>query len=321
MYILKKLLLPSAPSYLAVNFKKLDTDKTNELKKHISEKYFQSDRDYLSSPEGREDFEDHLFRRLNNFRENIITWLDSSVKLKGAKILEIGCGTGSSTVALAEQGADVIGVDIVGKDLVVAENRCKIYDVQAQFVNANAVDVHKIFKNTDFDLIVFFAALEHMTMQERITAISSTYKMLKKNKFWCITGSPNRLWYFDDHTSCLPFFHWLPDDLAFKYSKFSPRKTISGQYREANDSSMLHFLRRGRGISYHEFEIAIGNVNSLEIVNSLALFNRGRSLIRRILWRFKPQGKYERFLINVGNNVHRGFYQPYLDLIIKKTTD
>ncbi|MGC8744219.1 MAG: class I SAM-dependent methyltransferase [Verrucomicrobiia bacterium] len=317
--VLKKSLVPEPPPLISANFKSIDEEKKTSLKERLIERYFLSNHQYLSTSDGRSDLEDHLFRRLNNFRQTIIPWLDSVVKLNNAKVLEIGCGTGSSTVALAEQGAQVTGVDIVEKDLEIAKFRCDLYGLNARFVKANATEVHTIFKDERFDLIIFFAALEHMTIKERIEAISNTFKMLENGKFWCITGSPNRLWYFDDHTSCLPFFHWLPDELAFYYSKFSPKKNISEQYREITPDSMLHFLRRGRGISYHEFEIAIGKTALLNVTSALAIFQREQSLIRRILWKLKPHSKFEKFLIkNAPPSIHRGFFQPYLDLIIRK---
>src|SRR5712692_3228494 len=67
---------------------------------------------YLSTPEGKKNFFDHLEGRLASDRKTIIPWLDDIQALQGAAILEVGCGTGSSTVAMAEQGADVVGIDI-----------------------------------------------------------------------------------------------------------------------------------------------------------------------------------------------------------------
>ncbi|MGB9602675.1 MAG: methyltransferase domain-containing protein [Verrucomicrobiia bacterium] len=317
--IVKKFLLPQPPARISVNFRNIDPEKRKALEDRLIKQYFNSNHQYLSTADGRSDLEDHLYRRLYVFRDTIIPWLDSAVRLSGAKVLEIGCGTGSSTVALAEQGARIVGVDIIEKDLEVAEYRCNLYGLDARFVKANAVDVHKLFKEERFDLIIFFAALEHMTISERLQAIANTWQMLEQGKFWCVTGSPNRLWYFDDHTACLPFFHWLPDELAFYYSKYSPKKSISEQYRELNPQTMLHFLRRGRGISYHEFEIAIGRADTFNVVSALGLFNRKRSLARRLLWNLKPYARFERFLIkNAPPSIHRGFFQPYLDLIIQK---
>ena len=38
-------------------------------------------------------------------RMEVVPWLDATRSLRGVDILEIGCGTGVSTLALCEQGA------------------------------------------------------------------------------------------------------------------------------------------------------------------------------------------------------------------------
>jgi 2-polyprenyl-3-methyl-5-hydroxy-6-metoxy-1,4-benzoquinol methylase len=44
----------------------------------------------------------HLSQRLHFDRYQFVPWLSSILPLKGARILEIGCGTGSASVSLAE---------------------------------------------------------------------------------------------------------------------------------------------------------------------------------------------------------------------------
>jgi magnesium-protoporphyrin O-methyltransferase len=43
-------------------------------------------------------------------RETIASWLPE--ELRGARVLDAGCGTGALSVALARRGADVLGVDV-----------------------------------------------------------------------------------------------------------------------------------------------------------------------------------------------------------------
>ena len=49
--------------------------------------------------------------RLSRDRVAVIPWLDRTRPLRGSRILEVGCGRGASTVALAEQGAELIALD------------------------------------------------------------------------------------------------------------------------------------------------------------------------------------------------------------------
>jgi SAM-dependent methyltransferase len=271
---------------------------------------------WLATPEGQQDLQDHLTRRLDSFRKKVIPWLDAAKPLAGARILEIGCGTGASTVALAEQGAIVTAIDIDGPSLRVARDRCAAHGVQAEIVEANGAAAKQFLQRQPHDFVIFFACLEHMTHAERISAMYDTWHALPAGALWCVIETPNRLWYFDNHTARLPFFHWLPDDLAFAYSRFSPREPFRNSYRTLSDSSMENFLRHGRGVSFHEFDLAIADAAHLDVVSSLALWPS--SGLRELRRRFKRQYRFESALASFRPELHRGFFQPYLDLIIRK---
>lgn len=88
--------------------------------------------------------------------------------------------------------------------------------------------------------------------------------MLARGGSWVVIETPNRLWYFDGHTALLPFYHWLPDRLAFEYARFSPREYFREVYSEFTPDKALHFLRRGRGVSFHEFDLFIAPDDGVE---------------------------------------------------------
>ncbi len=319
----KPLLAHKIPLSISRRFLNIDKDGLDQIRASLLNNYYSQedkwfDAAYLSSAEGKSDLEKHLHLRLVKFRDTIIPWLNDTRSLNGSKILEIGCGTGCSTVALAEQGAIVTAVDILEPSLVVAKDRCDVYGLSADFHCANATEVHKIFKGHHFDYILFFANLEHMTHDERMIAMKNTWDMLSPGSLWCVIETPNRLWYEDSHTSQLPFYHWLPDDLAFAYSRFSPRKGFSDLYRDFTADSKLDFLRRGRGVSYHEFELTMKRAEELDIISSLPLFLRDHNLLRKVLGPLRADSRFESFLVRSGPKIHRGFYQRNLDLIIRK---
>ena len=88
-------------------FHTISETKIEELRNSLQKNYF-VDTDYLATDIGRKDIEERLVNRLTGFRNKTIPWLNSLVPLSGVRILEIGCGTGSMTVPLAEQGANLI---------------------------------------------------------------------------------------------------------------------------------------------------------------------------------------------------------------------
>jgi 2-polyprenyl-3-methyl-5-hydroxy-6-metoxy-1,4-benzoquinol methylase len=327
--LIKRIISPKVPPHLARRFLTISAISTNVITESLSRHYYTRQtwgelvvepETMLATEEGRKDLENHTHRRLDVFRATVIPWLDEAKSLAGADILEIGCGTGSSTVALAEQGANVVAIDIDDKSLSVAHDRCRAYGLQCTLLKANASDVSQLFSGRHFDFIIFFACLEHMTHHERIRAMRDTWQMLSKGDLWCVIETPNRLCYFDHHTSLMPFYSWLPDDLAFEYSKFSPRELFRDAYREYSESALLSFLRHGRGVSFHEFDIAMRKSEDLDIVSSLPIRLRKRSLfgLWELAWRLTLDHRFERCLIQANPRIHKGFYQPFLDLLIRK---
>jgi S-adenosylmethionine-dependent methyltransferase len=268
------------------------------------------------SPEKyQEDLQAHLSERLENDRRLIVPWLNKAKPLRGQRILEIGCGTGSSTVALAEQGAEVTGIDIDIGALKVARERAAVYGISAEFQSINANQLLKTFGTNRFDSIIFFASLEHMTLTERLASLRDAWRMLQPGGLLVIIETPNRLWFFDSHTSRLPFFNWLPDKLAFRYSQFSPRENFRELYRQYTPEAAEHFLRRGRGMSFHELEIAIGDVRKLEVVSSISSFLGMR-------YRLKQSAidrEYKRLLGKIYPDIHPGFFDDHLYLILAKS--
>jgi S-adenosylmethionine-dependent methyltransferase len=261
-----------------------------------------------------EGLKEHLYKRLETDRARVVPWLDEAKSLNNSSILEIGCGSGSSTVALAEQGAKVVGIDIDNSGLAIAKERCKLYGLEVEFKNMNAIDLSNAFQGERFDFIIFFACLEHMTIAERITSLKQTWEMLPAGGLLVIVETPNRLWYFDGHTSILPFFHWLPNELAFKYSRFSPRGAYGELYKDYNASSKEKFLRRGRGVSYHEFDLAIKPAQDLKVISSLSSF---KGLAYK-LHHSRLEQRYKSILKSMCPNIHEGFFDKKLDLIIEK---
>lgn len=299
------------PDYLKINQIIIDASKLKKIELSIRENYHQgwrSEKNYTSEAYSS-DLSAHLIGRLNGDRYTYIPWLNKSVQLKGANILEIGCGTGSSTVALAEQGAIVTGIDSDEEALKVAKDRCNIYNVPATFIPGNATEVYNELQGQKFDLIIFYACMEHMIYMERIDCLRKYYDLLPKGACLSIVETPNRLWYLDNHTSFLPFFHWLPDNLAFDYSKFSSRINFKELYYEYSDEKYLHFLRRGRGFSFHELEIALNiPAEKYQVIY----------YVRRPFLPFSLEYKFHKFLTKIHPNISKGFFYPFIDIIIKK---
>jgi predicted O-methyltransferase YrrM len=254
------------------------------------------------------EFATQLSGRLADDRRHVVPWIDAVLPLDGARILEIGCGTGSSTVALAEQGAKVTGVDIDEASLTVAEERCRAYDVAATLVKDNAAQVLRKTPAGSYDAILFFAVIEHMLPGERHECLTLVRPHIERGTLIGIVETPNRLWPYDGHTALLPFYHWLPDELAAAYARFSPRSAFNAQ--TAADET---FHRWGRGASYHEFELALGDLAAFAIVSQRQ--HEGLAFEFR---RTAADRRWSRMLHRRAPHLHPGWCDEYLNLLLRK---
>ena len=223
-----------------------------------------------------------------------------------------------SSVAGAEQGCIVSAIDIHEPSLKVARIRAECYGLSIDIRNCNATDIAEEFKGVNFDLFIFSASIEHMTHSERMKAMRVSWNMLSKGGVWAISHTPNRLWYYDCHTSLLPFFHWLPDDLALEYVKNSPRTLYSQLARVHDREAAMEFLiRGGRGISYHEFALSIMDPEKLNVYSSLDGYIR-KNPLRYLAWRMSDKYRYQKILRKAGPKIHQAFYEELLSFAILK---
>jgi 2-polyprenyl-3-methyl-5-hydroxy-6-metoxy-1,4-benzoquinol methylase len=311
----KEVLFP-VPRRLSRNHVQITDAELATIRASIEEHYYRGKRAKENFPP--EMYERRLMAkvhtRLDSDRRLVVPWLDHAKPLKGSRILEVGCGTGCSTIALAEQGATVVGIDPDADALAVAVDRCRVCSIEAEFHCMNSTAMTQVFGQGRFDSIIFFASLEHMTIAERLAGLRDAWGMLRVGGHLVIVETPNRLWYYDGHTSLLPFYHWLPNELAFHYARFSPRENFRELWQNYDPESKDHFLRTGRGASFHEFDLAIRPADTLKVVSSLSTFqgvryNPQRSMLDR---------EYKALLKRIYPTLHSGFCDDSLFLIIEK---
>ena len=294
---------------------RLDGSALRAFQNHLETVYFRDPPGYLLTREGKADLEHHLVGRLNQDRKDFVPWLQSLLPLAGKRILEVGCGTGSSTVAIAETGASVVGFDIDRPSLSVADERCKLYglDVELRAENANSLSQADI---RGADAVIFFASIEHMTLDEKLNALSNVWDSLRPGKLLIVVETPNRLWWYDYHSALLPFFLWLPDDLAMLYARKSGRAPLNSMFSpSASDDDLTRLARFGRSASFHEFELAIGSLARLR-VDSLNVWQR-KTLRNKLRWTLKEL-LFEEFLVRSGPRINRAFFERELNFAVTK---
>jgi SAM-dependent methyltransferase len=83
--------------------------------------------------------------------------------VRGKRIFELGCGDGGNAVLLALKGAQVVGIDVSPRAIVIAKNRARLHGVEAR-TEFHALPVEKYLEQPGpkFDIICGFAVLHHL---------------------------------------------------------------------------------------------------------------------------------------------------------------
>ena len=83
------------------------------------------------------------------------------------RILDVGCGTGDSSVYLAQHGWHVTGVDFVPKALEKARAKARAAGVPVDFIHADVTHLSRAGVDTKFQLIVDNGCLHGMSGGDR----------------------------------------------------------------------------------------------------------------------------------------------------------
>ncbi|EQB34167.1 class I SAM-dependent methyltransferase [Sphingobium ummariense] len=93
-----------------------------------------------------------------------------------ARLLDLGCGGGWTSVFYARAGYEVVGQDIAPDMVDLAEENSRLHGVDhvARFICS---DFESLTFQEEFDAAIFFDALHHA--EDELSAIRSAYKALK----------------------------------------------------------------------------------------------------------------------------------------------
>lgn len=276
----------------------------------------------------RPDVAQHLYGRLQLCAATTVPWVQSVYDVRGKRVIEIGCGTGSSTAAFGRLAATIHAIDIDSGSVQCAVDRCRLLGVNNVRFDRVPADWISTLSQGDLgiapgsiDVVLCHAVLEHLIPEERLALLASIWRVLAIGGVLIVVETQNRLHFYDWHSSFLMFYDVLPDDLAYLYLSRTkrtdtPAKLVTGKLETFDSETRTMLYRWGRGVSFHEFELAIGldNMRVLADSHSANAIPRGPY--------FKESRAFELALAKAmeGHSppVPAGFFTPSLDLVVQK---
>jgi 2-polyprenyl-6-hydroxyphenyl methylase/3-demethylubiquinone-9 3-methyltransferase len=102
------------------------------------------------------------FRPLHEINPLRLDWIDGLAPLKGQSVLDVGCGGGILADSMARRGATVLGIDLAGKALKVAQ----LHALEAQTVGVQYREISAeelaAEQPGSFDVVTCMEMLEHV---------------------------------------------------------------------------------------------------------------------------------------------------------------
>ena len=294
-------------------------DLRGEFVEHYLSGYPGLDGRWADSAEGIADLRVELIDKPALCRALLVPWVARQVELSEATVVEIGCGAGSKTTAFAPAVGRVWAGDLNGPHVRAAQLRMQALGISnVRLAHADARELLETVagEEGEVDVCLMIAVLEHMTLSERLEALEKAWALLRPGGILVVVESPNRLLPWDWHSSRLPFFNMLPDELALRYAGHSPRgdyrEVVQGALSRGHAEGLMELRRQGRGVSHHEFEVAIGALPDKIVADSY-----DAEIVQ-----LNPVAADEvallEFVRREGLDVAAGFTRYWIDLILRK---
>jgi 2-polyprenyl-6-hydroxyphenyl methylase/3-demethylubiquinone-9 3-methyltransferase len=184
---------------------------------------------------------DGAFSALHHINPLRLSFIETHLSLKDCTILDIGCGGGILSEALAQKGARVTGIDLSAESLAAAKAHRGQLNIDYQQISAE--DLAALVPQT-FDAITCMEMLEHVPDPEAVIIACAT--LLKPSgKLFLSTLNRNIKSYLFGIIGAEYILKLLPKG-THDYAKFIKPSELSRTLRHAHFS-----VNAMKGISYY----------------------------------------------------------------------
>lgn len=100
--------------------------------------------------------------------------------------IDLGCGTGTNVIALAQAGWQVTGVDFASRAIRIAKDKLKRKNLEADLLVGDVTKLDHIHKT--FDLALDIGCFHGLTQTGKLDYLTQLGRILAPNGFWLMYG-------------------------------------------------------------------------------------------------------------------------------------
>jgi len=208
--------------------------------------------------------------------------------LASCRVLDFGCGTGASTAILAQHSREVVGFDISPQSVSICRRRLAEHGLLDRARVISARDFRSVLGDIGtFDLVLMEGVLEHVPITAgslRGDLLRTLFGILNPEGHLFISGTPNRLWPFDFHSTQLWWIPWMRPGSKRAYLKAVRKGRIADNAGGSPRGPVFLEEEGAWGSTYFEIVRALPR-GFFEVVNSRPGHNRHVSYSFRPLYR------------------------------------
>jgi 2-polyprenyl-3-methyl-5-hydroxy-6-metoxy-1,4-benzoquinol methylase len=127
---------------------------------------------------------DELGWELGKPRPILVEYLQDGLLPKG-RALDVCCGAGTNTIYFAQNGYDVIGIDISRTAIEIAKKKATEAGASINFLNESFIELP--FADGEFDLVWDMGCFHHVEIQDRRKFIAGINRVLKPGGAYMLT--------------------------------------------------------------------------------------------------------------------------------------
>lgn len=167
----------------------------------------------LSSHPNQEKIWDEISKPWKTYYVKKIPAIVEFLKNKKGKVIDLGCGTARNMIA--NPNLTYTGIDFSAGQIEQAHRQIKKDNVNAKFIKADLLYLHKLIKPNSFDYGLFISTLHCIeTKEQRLKILKTFYKSLKSGAQAIITtwdSTDNRFKGFDKDI----YMSWKEDGIPY----------------------------------------------------------------------------------------------------------